>query len=127
MMSEALFLAHLLAAAATFAVATSARPFEECVLRRLRRLRAGAPLERACAAIGPGQVALLPALMIWLPVVPLVAWHALLLRADLSTAHFVRRANGDGLVCRRARALCWNSGGLKVEHQGFLPIKTDNE
>jgi hypothetical protein len=90
-----LFLTHLLAAA-TFAVAASAQPFSECVVRRLRA-PAGAPPESACAAIGPGQIALVPALMIWLPVVPLVAWHALLLRADLSTAHFVKRANVDGL------------------------------
>ena len=34
---------------------------------------------------------------------------------------------------KRTKHICWNSGGLKVEHfvflllQGFLPIETDNE
>jgi hypothetical protein len=90
-----LFLAHLLAGA-TFAVLVSAQPFRQCVLRRLLGL-AGMPRDPLCRSIGPGQIALVPALMVWLPIAPLVAWHALLLRADLSTAHFVKKASSAGL------------------------------
>ncbi|KAG8467877.1 hypothetical protein KFE25_006929 [Diacronema lutheri] len=90
-----IFLAHLLAAA-SFAVGTSVAPFRRCVLARLLGPR-GAPRDPACAGVGSGQLALVPALMVWVPIVPLVAWHMLLLRADVSTAEFVRRANADGL------------------------------
>lgn len=106
------FLAHLFSAS-SFAVALSWQPFRLCVLSALLGPpSAGRP--SACAGIGAGQLALVPALMIWLPVAPLVGWHALLLRSDRSTAQFVRRANTDGIraamldLLGRRKPLCTN-------------------
>mmetsp|Transcript_34046 Transcript_34046/g.84910 ORF Transcript_34046/g.84910 Transcript_34046/m.84910 type:complete len:308 (-) Transcript_34046:258-1181(-) len=106
------FLAHLLSAA-SFAVAVSWPPFRRCLLRRLLEPR-DAPRDPACVGVGAGQAALVPALMVWVPIVPLVLWHALLLRADLSTAHFVKRANRSGIraavreLLARSRRPCEN-------------------
>jgi hypothetical protein len=106
------FLAHLLAAS-TFAVLVSWPIFRRCLLRRLLGPR-DAPRDPACVGVGAGQAALVPALMVFSPIAPLVVWHALLLRADLTTAHFVKRANRSGIraavgeLLSRSRRPCEN-------------------
>lgn len=106
------FLLHLMAAA-SFAVCLAWQPFRLCVINVLLGPRSIAR-DPACVGVGAAQLALVPALMVWLPIALLFGWHALLLRADQSTAHFVHRSNSDGicaamreLFCRR-KSLCKN-------------------
>lgn len=93
-----LFLLHLLAGS-TFAVVLCISPFRACVLT----LGTAAYDKAACAPLRSMRLALVPSLMVWAPIAPLVTWHVLIVRADTTTAAYIRHANSRGLAsaCRR--------------------------
>mmetsp|Transcript_5937 Transcript_5937/g.17663 ORF Transcript_5937/g.17663 Transcript_5937/m.17663 type:complete len:270 (-) Transcript_5937:111-920(-) len=88
-----LFILHLWVGA-TFAVLTSIPALRTCLLPLLRSERL---VSATCRVVRSARMAIIPALMVWIPITPLAVWHFGLLLADRTTAHFVRTANAFGV------------------------------